>query len=101
MNHIPEVLKEERMKIKDGFILKKIGRGYVVVAVGKAGEEFNGMIRLNPAGAFLWKAVMQGASTKEQLVKSMLDYYDDLSAETAQQDLDEFLETVGFAMEAE
>ena len=41
------------MKIKDGFMLRKVGGQNVVVAVGKASRDFNGIIRLNDTGKFL------------------------------------------------
>lgn len=43
------------MKIKDGFILRKVGIQYVVAATGKASEGFNGMMRLNETGAFAFR----------------------------------------------
>lgn len=87
------------MKIKDGYIMKKLGAGYVVVTVGQASKDFNGMIRLNPAGAFLWQSILDGADTKEKLVRAMLERYDDLDEFTANKDLGEFLDTVAFALE--
>ena len=42
---------------------------------------------------------MDGADTKEKLVMEMLNRYDGLDEETAEKDLDEFLETVAFALE--
>ena len=40
------------MKVKDGFILRKVGRQYVVAATGEASRNFNGMMRLNEEAAF-------------------------------------------------
>ena len=87
------------MKVKEGYIMKKLGTGYVVVTVGQASKDFNGMIRLNPAGAYLWQSVLDGADTKEKLVQAMLARYEDLDEETAKKDLDEFLDTVALALE--
>ena len=87
------------MKIKEGYIIKKLGAGYVVVTVGQASKDFNGMIRLNPAGAYLWQCVLDGADTKEKLTDLMLQRYEDLDETTANQDLDEFLDTVKIALE--
>lgn len=87
------------MRIKDGYIMKKLGSGYVVVTVGQASKDFNGLIRLDEPGAWLWKSIQDGADSREKLVAKMLERYEDLDEPTARQDLDEFLETVSFALE--
>lgn len=86
------------MKIKQGFILRKLGKEYMAVAVGEAGKNFNGMIRMNEAGAWLWNQLKEGI-TKDALIDSMCAYYDDLDRETASADLDEFLESIKAAIE--
>jgi hypothetical protein len=87
------------MKIKEGYVMKKLGSGYVVVTVGQASRDFNGLIRLNQAGAFLWEQIKAGASDRELLLSAMRERYEDLDEETAAADLDEFLKTVAFALE--
>ena len=87
------------MQIKKGYIIKKLGSGYVVVTVGQASKDFNGLIRLNEPGAFLWNCIQDGADTREKLVAKMLERYDDLDEFTARKDLDEFLDTVSFALD--
>ncbi len=87
------------MRTKEGYIIKKLGSGYVVVTVGQASKDFNGMIRLNPAGAFLWQCIRDGCDTREKLIRAMLERYEDLDRATAEADLNEFLETVAFALE--
>ncbi len=87
------------MKIKEGFIIKKLGIGYIVVTVGDASKNFNGVIRLNESGAFLWQSIQDGADSREKLIQAMLDRYEDLDQETAEKDLDEFLGRVAFAVE--
>ena len=87
------------MKIKEGFIIKKLGIGYIVVTVGDASKDFNGVIRLNETGAFLWQSIQDGADSREKLIQAMLDRYEDLDQETAEKDLDGFLESIAFAVE--
>ena len=87
------------MRIKEGYIIRKLGIGYIVVTIGDASDDFNGVIRLNESGAFLWQSIADGADTKEKLVAEMVNRYDGLDEETAEKDLDEFLETVAFALE--
>ena len=79
--------------------MKKLGAGYVVVTVGQSSKEFNGLIRLNEPGAFLWQSILDGADSNEKLIGKMMERYDDLDESTAQKDLDEFLDTVNFALE--
>ncbi len=87
------------MKIKEGYVINKLGDGFVVVTVGEASKEFNGLIRLNSVGAFLWDKIQDGEDTKEKLVKTMLESFEGLDEMTAKQDLNEFLENVAFAIE--
>ena len=87
------------MRIKEGYIIKKLGDGYVVVPVGEANKEFNGVIRLNNAGAYLWQNIQNGADSRQKLLQAMKDRYDDLDEETAGKYLDEFLRIIDFAME--
>ena len=87
------------MRIKDGYIIKKLGIGYVVVTVGEASKDFNGLIRLNPSGAFLWQNILDGADTRQKLIDVMVNRYDDLDETSAGKDLDEFLDTVSFALD--
>ena len=44
------------MKIKEDYLLRKVAECYVVVPVGKATVDFNGMMNLNETGAFLWES---------------------------------------------
>lgn len=77
------------MKIKEGFMLREVAGSYVVVAVGKRSEQFNGMVNLNETGAFLWKLVEQGAS-RDELLNSLLETYE-VEREKAEQDVDKFI----------
>ena len=63
------------MKIKDGFMMHKVGDRAVVVAVGENTKNFHGMINLNSTGEFLWKMLEKGA-TEEEMLASMLETYE-------------------------
>lgn len=43
------------MKIKEGFVLRNMGGQAVVVSIGSASKVFNGMVKLNETGEYLWK----------------------------------------------
>ncbi len=87
------------MRIKDGYVMRELNMGYVVIPVGKAGMEFNGVIRLNETGAFLWQSIRDGSDSREKLLAAMLERYDGLDEATAGRDLDEFLDAVAFFLE--
>ena len=81
--------KDLGMKIKDGFIVNKVGSQHVVVPVGEASMERHCMIRLNDTGAFLWGQL--GADTTEYaLVQALLAEYA-VDDETARADVAAFL----------
>lgn len=80
------------MKIKDGFMLRKVGGQYVVVALGEASRSFNGIIRLNDTGKFLWEQ-LSADSTEEQLCAALLAEYD-VTEQQAQSDVSDFTETL-------
>ena len=51
------------MKISEGFVLRKVGKEQVVVALGEASALLNGLIKLNGSGVVLWKQLeLSGAS---------------------------------------
>ena len=80
------------MKVYDNFLLRKVADSYVVVPVGKATLDFNGMITLNETGAFLWEH-LQKETTKEELLKCMLDEYT-VDEETAKNGIEKFLKKI-------
>lgn len=79
------------MKTKKGFMLRSVGGRHVVVAIGKASEEFNGLITLNETGAFLWQQLQKG-TTYNDMLSAMLDEYD-VDEATARAGIDAFIET--------
>ena len=77
------------MKIKDGFVVNKVGSQHVVVPVGEASVERHCMIRLNGTGAFLWNQLAAGA-TEDALVQALLAEYA-VDEATARADVAAFL----------
>ena len=62
------------MKLKEGFILRKVA-GEVIVLPSGDDLDLNMMITLNETGEFLWKRLETGAEV-EELVQAMLGEYD-------------------------
>lgn len=63
------------MKIKDGFVLRKITDQYMAVPVGARAKELHGMIGLNETGAFIWERLSKGQS-QEEIVKALCEEYE-------------------------
>ena len=80
------------MKIKEGFILRKIGDQTIVVAIGEASTSFHGMIHLNDTGSFLWKQ-LEEEKTKEELIQALTQEYE-VSRDQAQQGVEKFLNSL-------
>lgn len=78
------------MKIEKEYILRQIAGDYIIVPVGSAALEFNGMITVNETGAFLWEKLRKG-TTKEELLHAMLEEYE-VSEKEAEADIQEFLQ---------
>ena len=81
------------MKIKDGFYMTGIGSDYVIIAgTPEAKKLFDGMLRLNETGAFLWKKLIDGA-TEEELAAA-LAAESGVSGEVSAKDTADFLGTI-------
>lgn len=78
------------MKIKDGFMLRNVAGKNIVVAVGAASLDFDGLISLNETGTFLWNLLEEGAEY-DTLLEKFLDEYD-IDEATAKRDIDAFIE---------
>ncbi len=77
------------MKIKNGFVKRNIAGSEIVVPVGKAAAEFNGMITLNESGAFFWDCLKE-ETTRDEVISKVLDIYE-VTPEKAAQDVDKFI----------
>ncbi|MBQ2643284.1 MAG: PqqD family protein [Eubacterium sp.] len=80
------------MKIKEGFILRNVADNYVVVPIGEATVDFNGMMSLNETGAFLFGKLIEGIE-KDELVEALMEEYD-VDQERAEKDVTAFIEKV-------
>lgn len=77
------------MRIKEGFILRKIANTDMVVPIGNNIADFNGIISLNGTAAFLWRILKEG-SNLPVMVELLTKYYN-VSREVAQLDAQEFV----------
>lgn len=80
------------MRIKDGFILRKVGRQYVVAATGEASKQFNGMMRLDESGAYAFELLKQDI-TEQELLHALAEKYA-MEEAALTQDVKRFLGTL-------
>lgn len=63
------------MKMKEGFVVRKIANQYMAVPVGARAKELHGMIGLNETAAFLWELLKEDR-TEEELATLLFDEYE-------------------------
>lgn len=80
------------MKIKEGFLLRNVAGNNVVVPIGQATLDFNGMMSLNDTGAFLFSKMIEG-TTREKLIDALISEYG-IDEQLAQKDVDTFVQKV-------
>ncbi len=88
------------MRIKTGYIMKELGKESIAIAIGEEGKKFHGVINLNPMGAWIWKRLEEGI-TKKQLMERILAEVEDCPAEETEKDVNEFIESISFAIDFE
>lgn len=79
-------------KIRNGFIIRKIGGQIMAVPTGKMTSEIHGMIVLTESGELLWNALANGTEI-ENLADILTENYD-VDRETALTDAEKFLNTL-------
>lgn len=77
-------------KLKDGFVVRKIGEQIMAVPVGKQTSEIHGMIVLTESAELLWNILKTGAE-EDELVKVITDTYE-VEEAVAKADVKKFLE---------
>ena len=62
------------MRIKDGFVTRKIGDRIIAIPVGSNSQSFNGMITLNETGLFIWNCLTKD-TTVEEIADEIIEEY--------------------------
>ena len=70
------------MRIKDGYILRKVADRYVAISIGAENE--GRVVKTNATGAFLWE-LLKDENDVETLTKALVEKYgiDENTAKTA------------------
>lgn len=83
------------MKLRKDFVLRRVANTYMVLPLGQATVNFNGMLKLNETGAFLWKALKDGADLDALVSALTAEYAVDEAQACA--DIKEFLDKLANA----
>lgn len=78
------------MTIKKELIKREVAGDTILVPVGKSVYDSNGLFVLNELAAFIWD-ILPKVNSEEEICNAVLDQYD-VSAETAKQDVAEFIQ---------
>ena len=77
------------MRIKKELILRCVAGDTILIPVGQAAMEHNGLFLLNPVSARIWQGIEEGL-TQQQILQNLLDEFD-AAQEQIRADLEEFL----------
>lgn len=77
------------MRIKKDFVLRNVAGADVVLPLGAASVDFNGLLKLNESSVLLWKALEQDTDL-DGLVAVLTSEYD-VDPATARRDIEAFL----------
>lgn len=80
------------MKTKKGFVLRSLGREFILVAEGLEAADVNKLISMNESAAFLWKSVEGKEFDANILIDLLMEEYG-ITREVAEKDVTSLLET--------
>ena len=80
------------MKTKKGFILRSLGKEFILVAEGLEAVDANSMISMNESAAFLWEAV-EGKDFDAGTLADLLQEEYDIPREVAEKDVASLIQT--------
>lgn len=93
INKIACILKKgKKMKIKEDLMLRNINEDWIVVPMGERLKEFNGIMKTNQSGSFIWR-LLEAKKSKEEIIAAMLEEYD-INEETAILEYDAFIQVL-------
>lgn len=78
------------MKIRSGYMLRKVIDTYVIMGLGSDNYVPNRIMSLNETGAYLWGLLEKG-SDKQALIDNLISEYE-VDLTTAEKDVDVFLD---------
>lgn len=82
------------MKLKDQLILREVAGEYVIVPTGQRVREVTNVVCISASAAYLWDYMKDHEFTKEELIQRILEHYQGVTMEQAEQDIDRFLKVL-------
>ena len=82
------------MKLKDQLILREVAGEYVIVPTGRRAREVTNVVCISSSAAYLWDYMKDHEFSKEELVQRILEHYQGVTIEQAEQDIDRFLKVL-------
>ena len=79
------------MKTKKGFVLRSLGREYILVAEGLEAADANILISMNESAAYLWKEVEDKEFDANTLINLLMEEYG-ITREVAEKDVASLLQ---------
>ena len=80
------------MKTKKGFVLRSLGKEFILVAEGLEAADANKLISMNESAAFLWNAVEGKEFDADTLINLLMEEYG-ITHEVAEKDVAALVET--------
>lgn len=84
------------MKLKYNFVINNIAGETVAVSVGNTDGAFNGYIKLNETGAFIFEALKKD-TTREEIIKNLQKKYPDAVESDVVESVDDLIEKLSKA----
>ena len=78
------------MPIKNNFILKEVGKDYMIIPVSSGNMEVTKVFNINETGAFIYKMLKDNKDVNEIAI-SLTKEYEGLDLNEALSDIDEFV----------
>lgn len=80
------------MKTKKGFVLRTLGKEFILVSEGLEAADTNRLVSMNESAAFLWKTVENKEFDADTLINLLMEEYG-ITREMAEKDVTPLLET--------
>ena len=77
------------MKLKYNFVTNEVADKIVAVPVGDDLEKFNGFVKMNDVGAYIFN-MLKNDVTEDEIVAAMLKDYEDVTEQEVRETVKEF-----------